>query len=328
MDLDGAHALLGRVRQAVATVIVGPPVALDPLLLCLLAGGHGLLEGLPGLGKTLLVRALASSLALRFARVQCTPDLMPADITGTRIVAEDPNGARRFELVKGPVFTQLLLADEINRATPRTQSALLEAMQEGQVTLHGEAHPLPRPFLVLATQNPIELEGTYPLPEAQLDRFLLKIHVPRPEPETLVKILAATTAQERPLPEPVANADEILAVRALVREVPIATPVLAHAEAMLAALDPEDPRAHPDARTCLRLGPGVRGGQALVLAAKARAVLEGRAQVAFEDLGAVAPAALRHRVLLSFEGEARGATPDALVRAALDALEGRSRSAR
>ncbi|MBI5513942.1 MAG: MoxR family ATPase [Deltaproteobacteria bacterium] len=321
MDLDGARALLGRVRRAVGSVVLGQDAVVDQVLLCLLAGGHGLLEGVPGLGKTLLVRALAHSMDLRFNRVQCTPDLMPGDITGTRVVSETPDGQRQFTLVKGPVFTQLLLADEVNRATPRTQSALLEAMQEAQVTLHGERHPLEEPFFVLATQNPIEQEGTYPLPEAQLDRFLLKILVPRPDPETLLKILGATTAGPVPMPEPVATTAEVLAVRRLVREVLVATPVLSHATKMLAALDPEDPKAHPDARACLRLGPGVRGGQALVLAAKARAVLDGRAHIAFEDLRAVALPALRHRVLLSFEGEARGATPDALVSAALKSLE-------
>jgi MoxR-like ATPase len=287
------------------------------VLLCALAGGHGLLEGEPGLGKTLLVRALCAALALRFSRIQFTPDLLPADVTGTQIVTEDEAGRRRFELVRGPVFGQLVLADEINRATPRTQSALLEAMAEQQVTIAGERHAMAQPFMVLATQNPIEMEGTYPLPEAQLDRFLLRIDVPRPDGGTMVEILARTTGAEVPLPAPVADAEELVRARALCRDVAVASPLLEQVARLLRALDPRDPEAHPRARDALRLGPGVRGGQAIVLAAKANALLRGAANVSFQDVAAVARPALRHRMIMSFAGEAEGLSPGAVLDAVL-----------
>ncbi len=306
-------AKMAAVRAAVAGVIVGQAGVVEDVLRCLVAGGHGLLEGAPGLGKTLLVRALAGALSLRFARVQCTPDLLPADVTGTRIVTEDADGRRRFELVRGPVFTQLLLADEINRATARTQSALLEAMAESQVTLAGERHDLDAPFMVLATQNPIEMEGTYPLPEAQLDRFLLHIRVPRPDADTLVQILARTTGEAAPMPTPVMSADDVLAARALCRRVLVATPLLDAVARCLDALDPDNPRSPDATRRLLRMGPGVRGGQSLVLAAKASALLAGRAHITLDDLTAVLGPALRHRMLLSFEGQTEGARVDALL---------------
>lgn len=222
-----------RVRVAVAELIVGQREVIDEVIVCLIAGGHALLEGVPGLGKTRLVHALSNALSLRFSRIQFTPDLMPADITGTHSITLDDQQRRRFELLPGPIFGQLVLADEINRATPKTQSALLEAMQEHQVTLRGERHVLEEPFTVLATQNPIEMEGTYPLPEAQLDRFLLKIIVPRPDLATTVKILTHTTAREPPLPGPVMSADALVSARALCRDVLIATPLVEPKERVL-----------------------------------------------------------------------------------------------
>ncbi len=311
--IDEVGAAVGRVRAAVGEVIVGQRDVVDEVLLCMLAGGHCLLEGVPGLGKTLLVKALSAALSLRFARIQFTPDLMPADVTGTQVVTEDEHGRRRFELVRGPIFGQLVLADEINRATPRTQSALLEAMQEHQVTIAGSRHALDEPFTVIATENPIEMEGTYPLPEAQLDRFLLKTVVPRPDTATMIEIITRTTGADRAMPSAVMSAEEIISARKLCRDVVVASPLVEWVARVLRALDPSDVQCHERVRRQLRFGPGVRGGQSLVLAAKASALLAGRAQASFEDLRRVALPALRHRVILSFEGETDGATPDAIL---------------
>ena len=302
-----------ELRAQIGRVVVGQDAVVEEILVCLLAGGHALLEGAPGLGKTLLVRTLAQCLRLSFSRIQFTPDLMPADITGTNILVETPGGAREFRFERGPIFGQIVLADEINRATPKTQSALLEAMQESAVTAAGESHAIEQPFMVLATMNPIEMEGTYPLPEAQLDRFLFKILVPDPDEETLVRIVAATTGESGPAPEPTLDAAAVLRMRALVREVEIAEPLVRHIARLVRSTQPESEPAAPAAKRFVRYGAGVRAAQALVLAAKAWALLAGRTHVAFADVRRAALPALRHRLVLNFEGEAEGVLADAIV---------------
>jgi MoxR-like ATPase len=310
-----ARAQSSALREAIARVIVGQEQVVEQVLWALFAGGHVLLVGNPGLGKTLLVRTLSACLDLAYSRIQFTPDLMPSDVTGTNVLSlgEAGTATGRFELHKGPIFGQVVLADEINRATPKTQSALLEAMQEHAVTIAGTRHALEAPFFVLATQNPIEMEGTYPLPEAQLDRFLLKILVPQPSEEDMTRILGRTTGQALALPGRVLTHTEVLELTALTREIAVAEPVLAYASRLVAATSPGAKAATDLVRRAVRLGAGVRGAQALVLAAKAAALLEGRAQVGFEDLARTAKPALRHRILLSFEGEAEGTTTDAII---------------
>jgi len=288
-------------RDAVGRVVVGQHEVVDEVLVCLFAGGHALLEGAPGLGKTLLVRTLSRALDLRFSRIQFTPDLMPSDITGTNMVVEDPNGQKRFELSRGPIFGQLVLADEINRATPKTQSALLEAMAERSVTIAGHRHDLAPPFFVLATENPIEMEGTYPLPEAQLDRFLFKVLIPAPDEDTLVGILERTTGNADPDVPVVMHGDDVLRMRELVR-----------------ASDPEMPGCAASAKRWLRYGAGVRGAQSLILAAKASALMRGRAHISFEDLRRVAKPALRHRLIPNFEAEADSVSTDTILDTLLD----------
>ncbi len=310
--------LAAAIEAEVARVIVGQREVVRHTLIALLANGHLLLEGLPGLGKTMLVRTLAATLQLDFTRVQFTPDLMPADIIGTDILEVTDTGERRFRFHRGPVFTNLLLADEINRATPKTQSALLEAMQERQVSLGGATYTLAQPFLVLATQNPIELEGTYPLPEAQLDRFLFKINVGYPSADELVEIMTRTTGADMPDVRPVADGDTVLAMQALVRGVPVATPVSAYAAKVTVATHPDNPDTPEIVRRAVRYGASPRGAQALILAGKVAALLAGRYNVALEDVRAVAPAALRHRLILTYEAEADGITPDAIVAALLE----------
>jgi MoxR-like ATPase len=303
-----------RLRSAIGEVIVGQDEVVDQVLWGLVAGGHVLLEGNPGLGKTLLVRTLASCLDLSFSRIQFTPDLMPSDVTGTNMLtlgAGGPSG--RFELHRGPIFGQVVLADEINRATPKTQSALLEAMQEHAVTIGGTRHALDEPFFVLATENPIEMEGTYPLPEAQLDRFLLKVLVPTPNEDDLTRILLRTTGQPAAAPARVLARVEVLELRTLCRDVVVAEPVLRYAARLVGASAPESPQASPLVRRALRLGAGVRGAQALVLAGKAVALLEGRSHVSFADLAKTAKPVLRHRLLRSFEGEADGIVTDRVI---------------
>ncbi len=310
-----AHAACGRLCDAIATVIVGQAEVVDEVLWGLLAGGHVLLEGNPGLGKTLLVRTLASSLDLAYSRIQFTPDLMPSDVIGTNVLSLGREGGAsgRFELHRGPIFGQVVLADEINRATPKTQSALLEAMQEHAVTIGGTRHALDEPFFVLATQNPIEMEGTYPLPEAQLDRFLLKVLVPQPSEVDVTRILARTTGHELELPQPILGRADVIALRSLCRDIAVAEPVLAYAARLVAASSPDGAAATALVKRAVRLGAGVRGAQALILAAKAIAMLDGRAQVAFDDLKRTAKPVLRHRILPSFEGEADGITTDSVI---------------
>src|SRR5438067_1018804 len=302
-----AHAI----EEELARLIVGQRELVRSVLIALIAGGHVLLEGQPGLGKTVLVRSLASVLKLDFARVQFTPDLMPADITGTHIVTEDDEGHRRFEFQPGPLFTNLLLADEINRATPKTQSALLKAMGERQVTVGDRTRKLEEPFFVLATQNPIELEGTYPLPEAQLDRFFFKLLVPFPSAAELAEIATRTTGSAAIELAPVAGREELAAMRELSREVPLASHVMDLAVGLVMATHPEQESAPEEVRRYVRWGASPRGLQALVLSARIRALLDGRFNVANEDLAAVAPAALRHRVFLNFEADAAGVAADA-----------------
>jgi MoxR-like ATPase len=302
--------------------IVGQRDVVEQVLVCLLAGGHALLVGVPGLAKTLLVRTLAEALELDFRRVQFTPDLMPGDITGTEVIEEDrTTGRRAARFIRGPVFTQVLLADEINRTPPKTLAALLEAMQEGRVTVGGEDLMLPRPFFVLATQNPIEQEGTYPLPEAQLDRFLLDIRLAYPSADEEVEILRSTTGAEGGAIERVLDADRVLTLQRWTREVPAADNVLRYAAELVRATRPADVSAPEDVRRWVRWGAGPRAGQALVLGAKARALLEGRFHVEPEDVRRIAAPVLRHRVLVNFQAEAEGVTPDAVVDRLLERVQ-------
>jgi MoxR-like ATPase len=307
------------IESAVGTVIVGQHELVRQTLICLLANGHALLEGVPGLGKTMLVRTIADAIDCAFSRIQFTPDLMPADITGTNILVEE-DGARQFRFQPGPIFANLVLADEINRATPKTQSALLEAMQEQQVSVARQRFPLDPPFFVLATQNPLEMEGTYPLPEAQLDRFLFKLNVPFPTEEDLVAIMDRTTGTDESRADKVATGPEVVGMQRLARSVPIAPHVTAYAVSVLAASHPDNERAPELVRQYVRYGGSPRGAQALVLAGKINALLDGRFNVAIDDVRAVALPSLRHRVILNFEGEAEGITSDAIVRSILDAV--------
>ncbi|HEX2222089.1 MAG TPA: MoxR family ATPase [Candidatus Limnocylindria bacterium] len=306
--------LAASIEGEVGRFIVGQRQLVRQTLVSLLAGSHALLEGVPGLGKTMLVRTLADVLELGFSRIQFTPDLMPADIVGTNIIVEE-GGERRFRFQPGPIFSNLVLADEINRATPKTQSALLEAMQEHSVTVAKQRYQLSEPFFVLATQNPLEMEGTYPLPEAQLDRFFFKIDVPFPTEEELLAIMERTTAGEQPRVGKAASGADILAMQRLVRDVPIASHVMAYAVRLLRASHPETDGAPELVRKYVRYGGSPRGAQAMVLGAKINALLDGRFNVAFADVQAVAAPALRHRIILNFEGEAEGISTDSVVRA-------------
>ena len=308
-----ARDRLDALRRQIQRRIVGHHDLVDGILACLLSSGHVLLEGVPGLGKTLLVKTLSDALQLEFARIQFTPDLMPADIIGTQVVLQDDEGRRHFQFRQGPVFTQLLLADEINRATPKTQSALLEAMEEKRVTVGRTGHALAEPFMVLATQNPIEMEGTYPLPEAQIDRFLLKLNVTYPDADALSQIVDRTTGAPMPAVEPVLSAAEVLELRELVRSVVIAGHVKDYAIRMVLATHAGSAQATPMVRRYVRHGASPRGLQAVVLAAKALALFAGRINVSFDDLAAAAPPALRHRILLNFEGEAEGIDVEGLI---------------
>ncbi len=301
------------IRAEIGRVMVGQDSIVEGTLNAIFAGGHVLLEGVPGLGKTLLVRTLGEVLDLSFSRVQFTPDLMPADILGTNLVMESPDGRREFQFQKGPVFAHLVLADEINRATPKTQSAMLEAMQERQVTAGGQVRPLPLPFFVLATQNPIDQEGTYPLPEAQLDRFFFKLVVGYPTAEELTEVLNRTTEGVKVTPSRMLDGAGLAELQKLVRQVPIGSHVKDYAVRLVLATHPKTATASPITNQYLRFGSSPRGGQVLVLAAKVRALTQGRFNVSYDDIAAVAAPALRHRLIVNFEAEAEGITTDHVI---------------
>lgn len=300
-------------RTEIGKAIVGQTAIIDGVLTCLFVGGHALLEGVPGLGKTALIRSLADALHLQFSRIQFTPDLMPADILGTNVIQETPEGRRDFKFMPGPIFSQIVLADEINRATPKTQSALLEAMQEMQVTAGGEIRKLDPPFFVMATQNPLEQEGTYPLPEAQIDRFFFKLIVAYPDRDQLHEILNRTTCQELPRIQPVLDASRILEYQKLIRRVIIAPPVQDYAVRCTLATHPEGAFSIPEVKRYFRVGASPRAAQAIILASKVRALLDGRLHVSVQDIQQVLLPAMRHRVILNFEAEAEGITSDAVL---------------
>jgi MoxR-like ATPase len=311
--LSAAAERLDSVRREIAKVIVGQNEVVEGVLICLLSGGHVLLEGVPGLGKTTLLRTLARALRLKYSRIQFTPDLMPADIVGSMIIENDDRGGKALRFQPGPIFANLVLADEINRATPKTQSALLEAMQERTVTSGTSTHELDQPFLVMATQNPIEMEGTYPLPEAQLDRFLMKILVTYPNREELNRIVERTIQPEAETPVPVMDRDAILQVRSVCREVLVAQHVQDYAIHLVMATQPEQKEAHELARRYVRYGSSPRGAQALVECGRVLALMRGRFHLSIEDVQQVAPAVLRHRIILNFDAHADGQTPESIL---------------
>ena len=313
-EVDAFTKTIGLLREEVAKVIVGNREIVDGVLTCMLAGSHALLEGVPGLGKTMLVRTLAEALKLQFSRIQFTPDMMPADIIGTTVIEESDGGQKSFSFRKGPIFANIVLADEVNRATPKTQSALLEAMQEHRVTVSKSSYTLDEPFFVLATQNPLESEGTYPLPEAQLDRFFFKLHVGFPGRQELHGILDRTTGVAMPQVQPVLNKEQILQMQHLVREVPISPHVQDYAVRLLLSTHPTQPDSLDMVKRFVKFGSSPRGAQALLLAAKIRALFEGRFAASLDDVRVVALPALRHRVLLNFEGEAEGVRTDEVLK--------------
>jgi MoxR-like ATPase len=319
-ERDAAHFVeaFKRVHCEISKVIVGHQRLIEDVLTGLFAGGHVLLEGVPGIGKTMLVSTLANSLDCAFSRIQFTPDLMPSDIIGTRVVVEDESNKKHFTFQKGPVFTQILLADEINRATPKTQSALLEAMQEKAVTVAGTRHVLDTPFFVLATQNPLEMEGTYPLPEAQLDRFLFKLVVTFPSLEELTEVARRTTKRDMPKASNVLKRDEAVKLANIVRDVPIAPHVEKYAARLLVATHPDSPQATPMVKQYVKYGGSPRGLQAMILGGKVQALLDSRFNVSVEDIRKVATPALRHRIILNFEGEAEEVKTDLIIKEILE----------
>ncbi len=308
-----------RIRDELSKAIVGQTVLIKSLFVCLLCGGHALIEGVPGLGKTLIVKSFSRLLNLKYSRIQFTPDLMPADILGTNIVNQDINGNRFFEFYKGPIFGQVILADEINRASPKTQSALLEAMQEERVTVFGKEYSLTPPFMVLATQNPLEMEGTYPLPEAQIDRFFFKLKVEYPSPDQLEEILKKTTEDYEPLFNNVLDGDSIARMKKLVKQVPIASHIQKYAIRLVLATHPENRYAVNRTKEYVRFGASPRAAQALVMAGKVMALLQGRYNVDYEDIREVAGSALRHRIILNLKGAADGVDTDEIIQ---DLLKG------
>src|SRR5690349_23252585 len=313
--LDQAVSRLNEVRYEISKVIVGQQGVVEGVIICLIAAGHVLLEGVPGLGKTTLLRTLARTLQLKYSRIQFTPDLMPADIVGSMIIETDDRGGKGLRFQQGPIFANLVLADEINRATPKTQSALLEAMQERTVTSGTTTHELDRPFLVMATQNPIEMEGTYPLPEAQLDRFLMKILVTYPNRAELNRIVERTIQREEETPVPVMDRDAILQVRSVCREVLVAPHVQEYAIQLVMATQPEQKEAHELAKRYVRYGSSPRGAQALVECGRVLALMRGRYHLSLEDIQHVAPSVLRHRIILNFDAHADGQTPETILSA-------------
>ncbi len=320
LTLDAFKENIDKIRRAVGQVIVGQEEVVNNVLIALIGGGHALLEGVPGLGKTMLVRALGQALDLEFSRLQFTPDLMPADIIGTDILEEDERGHRTFRFQHGPIFANLVLADEINRATPKTQSALLEAMQEQTVTVSDHTYSLESPFFVLATQNPIEMEGTYPLPEAQLDRFLFKLDVGYPSQREMSEILARTTGNAAPQASKVIDKETLLAMRRAARQVPVAGPVLDAVSALVLASHPAAENAPPMVKQYVRYGASPRAGQAIIIGAKVNALMQGRFNAAYSDIKALAPHALRHRLILNFEGEAEGVKADDITTEMLEKI--------
>jgi MoxR-like ATPase len=321
INLETFSRLAQSIEAEVKRVIVGQDDVVRAVLICILAGRHALLEGVPGLGKTMLIRTMSDALDLKFSRIQFTPDMQPADITGTDILEDSEDGrtkVRRFQ--PGPVFANLILADEINRATPKTQSALLEAMQEKTVTVANRSYKLDPPFFVLATQNPLEMEGTYPLPEAQLDRFMFKVTVTYPSVSELVNILERTTGADEAHAGKVADGAQVIGMGRLALNAPVASHVLEYVARLVHATHPESESAPRTVKEFVRYGASPRGAQALIIGAKINALLEGRFNVAFEDVSAVAPSALRHRLLLNFEGLAEGINPDNIITDAVDAV--------
>lgn len=320
-QLEEWGAAVSRMKEQIGRVIVGQEEVVEQLLWCIFAGGHALLEGIPGLGKTMLVKTIADTVDLSFMRIQFTPDLMPADITGTNVIQFGAQGETSYKFQKGPLFGHVVLADEINRATPKTQSALLEAMQEKTITVGSETYRLPSPFFVLATQNPLEQEGTYPLPEAQLDRFLLKIHVTYPTKNELKQIVLRTTSAHSSQAEKVADGALIQDIQQGLKEIILSEDILDYAVQILMNTHPEELTAPEAVKQYVRFGSGPRGVQAMIAVAKVRAFLAGRFHVSKQDLHAVAVPALRHRLFLNFEGQAKGISPDSIVAAIIGSME-------